>query len=103
MTLVFCLLHSAIAGYTSWSTWRACDQDCGDGIQLRTRNCTDVTGANRGMDCGNNLQEEKACVGLPKCVGEYSDEGLYICIIMIIMYVLCPLGSCSSAFDIKKN
>ncbi|XP_056001709.1 uncharacterized protein LOC125655815 [Ostrea edulis] len=58
----------AKAKYTSWSTWGACDQTCGDGVRTRTRNCTDVTGANRGMDCGNDLQEEKACVGLPKCV-----------------------------------
>ncbi|XP_061167956.1 serine-rich adhesin for platelets-like [Saccostrea echinata] len=58
----------AIPSYTSWSVWGACDSDCGDGLQTRTRNCTDFTGAERGGDCGNELKQEKACVGLPACI-----------------------------------
>nr|XP_022299294.1 uncharacterized protein LOC111108065 [Crassostrea virginica] len=58
----------AVAFYTQWSAWGTCDSSCGDGLQKRTRNCTDVTGADRGQDCGVDVEEQKACVGLPKCV-----------------------------------
>uniref|UniRef100_K1QGK1 Fibrillin-2 n=1 Tax=Magallana gigas TaxID=29159 RepID=K1QGK1_MAGGI len=58
----------AVPYYTQWSAYGACDSSCGDGLQKRTRNCTDITGANRGQDCGPDLENEKACVGLPECV-----------------------------------
>ena len=60
----------AVAFYTQWSAWGTCDSSCGDGLQKRTRNCTDVMGADRGQDCGVDVEEQKACVGLPKCVGK---------------------------------
>lgn len=60
----------AIPYYTQWSVWGPCDSTCGDGLQNRTRNCTDILGASRGQDCGPDLEDKKACVGLPECVGK---------------------------------
>ena len=27
-------------GYTMWNGWGACSSDCGEGIRIRTRTCT---------------------------------------------------------------
>ncbi|XP_062578222.1 mucin-like protein [Saccostrea cucullata] len=58
----------AEAMYSQWGAWGACDQDCKGGVKNRTRSCTDVTGANRGSDCGADLLEETECENLPDCV-----------------------------------
>lgn len=73
-----CIQNSflAVPFYTSWYAWGSCDSTCGDGLQKRTRNCTDVKGADRGQDCEGVNNEEKPCVGLPECVGEYDSKYL---------------------------
>jgi len=47
-----------------WSSWSACSQPCGGGIQTRT--CTNPSPANGGADCvGSNTQtcNTQACIG----------------------------------------
>ena len=68
--LFFCIL--ALAFYTQWSEWGACDQDCKGGVKTRTRSCSDVNQANRGNDCGPELEETLECENLPDCVGKNS-------------------------------
>lgn len=68
--LFFCIL--ALAFYTQWSEWGACDQDCKGGVKRRTRSCSDVNQANRGNDCGPELEETLECENLPDCVGKNS-------------------------------
>lgn len=70
--MCFFLLLLAVASYTQWGEWGACDQNCKGGVQTRTRICSDATGANRGQDCGPDLQETIECENLPACVGKYS-------------------------------
>ena len=38
-------------GFTSWSTWGACDKSCDIGVRVRTRTCTNPAPANGGANC----------------------------------------------------
>ncbi|XP_065939071.1 uncharacterized protein [Magallana gigas] len=58
----------AVASYTQWGKWGTCDQNCKGGVKTRNRTCSDATGANRGQDCGPDLQETIECENLPACV-----------------------------------
>jgi hypothetical protein len=65
---------SAVARYSEWGAFGSCDQDCKGGVKTRNRTCTDVTGADRGSDCGTDLQEKIECENLPDCVGGYPSQ-----------------------------
>jgi len=50
-------------GYTNWSKWSKCSVACGDGVQYRTRSCTNPKPANGGKKCFGNSKETKSCKG----------------------------------------
>ncbi|XP_066920815.1 SCO-spondin-like isoform X2 [Clytia hemisphaerica] len=48
-------------GYTQWSSYGACSETCGAGIQQRTRSCTKPSPAHGGDDCTGADVEERDC------------------------------------------
>lgn len=50
-------------GYTAWSQWESCSKSCGDGLQKRTRSCSNPRPANGGSDCSRlgKAVETKKC------------------------------------------
>lgn len=48
-------------GWSPWGAWWACNADCGGGVQLRTRTCTNPAPANGGKACSGDDTDVQAC------------------------------------------
>ena len=48
-------------GFTDWSPWSNCSEECGEGLKTRTRNCTNPLPQFGGEDCEGNGKEEESC------------------------------------------
>ncbi|WAR18815.1 HMCN1-like protein [Mya arenaria] len=48
-------------GYTLWSVWDGCSATCGDGIQSRSRSCTNPEPQYGGLDCVGDSTEFQPC------------------------------------------
>ncbi|XP_053385726.1 uncharacterized protein LOC123538063 [Mercenaria mercenaria] len=58
----FCHLCTLVDGnWAEWSPWSGCDVTCGNGIQTRSRTCTNPAPANGGLDCLGSAAETKVC------------------------------------------
>jgi len=57
-----CLVHG---GYSDWGKWEACSAQCGGGVQVRRRTCTNPTPRFGGYDC--NKQKLGADVEVRPC------------------------------------
>ncbi|XP_002165061.3 hemicentin-1 [Hydra vulgaris] len=55
---IFVIVHG---GISEWSHWSLCDQNCGFGTQIRTRNCTNPKPANGGMPCSEESLQRRQC------------------------------------------
>ena len=44
-----------------WSTWSECSATCGQGVEHRTRTCTDPTPAAGGKGCVGDKDQQKKC------------------------------------------
>lgn len=56
--------------WAAWSSWSGCDVTCANGIQTRTRQCTNPTPINGGLDCPGSTTESRPC-SFPPCPGKY--------------------------------
>ena len=55
--------------FSTWSKWSNCSKSCGDGVQVRTRSCTDPAPSGGGRACQGNVFEIMECHVL-KCPGK---------------------------------
>jgi len=64
ITSRFFFLILSVDGYWStWNTWGTCSNNCGQGLQTRTRTCTFPTPRNGGDDCSGLAIEAVSCTG----------------------------------------
>lgn len=63
---------SVDGGFSRWGFWSDCSLTCGDGVQTRTRTCTNPPPQGYGEDCDGPLEETRPCNDKP-CPGD--DEG----------------------------
>ena len=68
--------------FSTWSSWGNCSKSCGDGVQVRTRSCTDPAPRGGGRPCQGNAFEIIECHVL-KCPGKcrtihHSNESWHI-------------------------
>lgn len=52
---------SADGGFSRWSFWSECSAVCGQGVQTRTRNCTNPAPQGHGKDCVGDALETRTC------------------------------------------
>ncbi|CAG0902608.1 unnamed protein product, partial [Darwinula stevensoni] len=55
------LAVSVDGGWGVWSPWSPCTPACGNGVQQRTRTCTNPKPSNGGMDCFGEAQQTTPC------------------------------------------
>lgn len=61
-------------GWSSWSSWRACSQECGGGYKIRTRSCDSPAPKYGGADCKGSHYETTTC-NVKRCPG---NDGLFL-------------------------
>ena len=54
--------------YSTWGAWSSCSQSCGNGTQIRIRNCTNPPPQFGGRDCVGPRNETQDCYAGP-CPG----------------------------------
>lgn len=59
--------------FTEWGAWGACSQTCGNGTQIRLRNCTNPPPAHGGLDCVGERNQSQECYTGP-CPGRFRDN-----------------------------
>lgn len=69
-------------GYTMWNGWGACSSDCGEGIRIRTKTCTNPVPGRFGKTClqqglGEPQEEEKCKIKECPIDGGFTDWGEY--------------------------
>lgn len=77
-------------GWSGWTRWSECSNECGGGVQVRSRACQPEDGICEGV-----VEEAKACNPQP-CIGEH--DSLYKNTITIEMhyYMLANRGYVST-------
>jgi hypothetical protein len=86
-------------GWTEWNPWRQCSVSCEEGLQSRTRSCTNPSPANAGKQCvGQNFDVKLCYRGF--CEGGYYNiyiKANYTCtytiIITFYIYSIKKIGS----------
>ncbi|XP_053571495.1 SCO-spondin-like [Bombina bombina] len=53
-------------GWGMWTSWSPCSQSCGQGTQMRSRQCDSPVPQNGGRDCAGDNQQRRECQG-PVC------------------------------------
>ena len=56
-------------GWSAFTSWGTCSNTCGDGVQERSRTCTNPAPALGGSACVGESQESKLCK-LKECPGK---------------------------------
>ena len=64
----FCI--SIDGNFTEWSEWSSCSVTCGNGTQMRHRNCTNPVPAFGGKTCTGEYNETRHCSPANCPVGE---------------------------------
>ncbi|ESN93354.1 hypothetical protein HELRODRAFT_89118, partial [Helobdella robusta] len=60
--------------FSQWTDWSDCSASCGDGLQTRSRTCTNPAPRNGGRACAGSTAEERTCMPRPCPVdGMWSD------------------------------
>ncbi|XP_053376486.1 uncharacterized protein LOC123534263 [Mercenaria mercenaria] len=63
----YCNLCNVTDGkWCSWGPWNSCDVTCGNGTQIRTRQCACPKPQNGGNDCVGDFENSKTC-SLDRC------------------------------------
>ncbi|KAL4238338.1 hypothetical protein ACF0H5_003048 [Mactra antiquata] len=57
--VVYCPIDG---GFANWDIWSDCSQTCDEGIQTRTRTCTDPSPQYGGADCFGSDTDEQSCL-----------------------------------------
>ena len=73
-----------------WSGWGSCSQTCGNGTQLRTRECDGPYYG--GANCSGAWTDETVCTAIP-CPGRWGDR-LTVCTFALLLRisVICILS-----------
>ena len=53
--------RSVDGGWSEYGNWSECSDDCGGGIQIRTRTCDKPAPANGGADCVGGASQAQSC------------------------------------------
>ena len=62
--------NSAVNGMWSlWTEWQQCPVSCGDGVQTRSRTCTNPEPQHGGLTCVGDDQEAQGCSTGDACEG----------------------------------
>ncbi|XP_066483571.1 SCO-spondin-like [Tiliqua scincoides] len=61
-------------GWSTWRPWSPCSQSCGEGIQLRFRQCDNPAPQNGGRGCQGISQQQKPCQDQQDCSEEEEEE-----------------------------
>ena len=62
-------MTSVKGGFAAWSAWGRCFKQCGDGIQRRTRTCTNPKPAYGGANCVGIRTQSRTCK-IKECPGK---------------------------------
>ena len=62
-------------GFSQWSDYGICSEECGEGNHERTRTCTNPEPAHGGKDCQGSQIEIKVCK-IKECPGNASQNSL---------------------------
>ena len=63
-------------GWSTWSTWRSCSENCGGGFQMRTRSCDAPKPKYGGARCRGNYFQTISC-NTENCPG---NDVLFFCL-----------------------
>lgn len=55
------ILHLVDGNWSDWNDWSDCPVTCGDGVQERSRTCTNPPPAFGGESCPGEGEESRAC------------------------------------------
>ena len=58
--MIFCRFP-VDGGLSDWGVWSACSVTCNDGVQARTRDCTNPAPAHGGAGCSGITSEDQDC------------------------------------------
>ena len=62
------ILHVSVDGlWTSWGPWGSCSVSCGDGLQIRERNCSEPAPKFGGRECLGFINETQSCYSGTPC------------------------------------
>ena len=62
------ILNVSVDGlWTSWGPWGSCSVSCGDGPQLRERNCSEPAPKFGGRECLGSINETQSCYSGTPC------------------------------------
>ena len=61
--LLILMIFTLDGNYTEWSSYQRCSKSCGEGVQIRTRTCTNPPAMHGGKDCSHLgvASESKPC------------------------------------------
>jgi len=61
LTHIFEVIVRVHGGLSDWSEWGRCDEECGYGVQTRSRTCDKPAPANGGRRCADDLTMSQRC------------------------------------------
>ena len=61
--------HLVDGGFSGWTQWTQCSEECGKGQRNRTRTCSNPTPAHGGSDCVGDTVQTEVCK-IKECPGE---------------------------------
>lgn len=68
---------SADGRFSRWSSWSECNVFCGEGVEIRTRNCTNPPPQGHGKDCLGAAEEIRSCYK-PPCPNLEVDDANFL-------------------------
>uniref|UniRef100_A0A4W6DVA0 Adhesion G protein-coupled receptor B1 n=1 Tax=Lates calcarifer TaxID=8187 RepID=A0A4W6DVA0_LATCA len=63
-------------GWAGWGRWSVCSQECGGGVQVRSRTCQPEDGVCEGTVEEGRACNPQPCIGKPTCKGPNRSQGL---------------------------
>lgn len=76
ISIINIFFHTSVnGGFSEWSSWSKCNTTCGNGVQTRSRLCSNPPPRNGGKECVGPYEENLACAGF-QCNGKLSVSGI---------------------------
>jgi len=66
------MVYAVDGHWSSWSEWTPCSADCGEGLETRSRTCTDPYPQHGGRPCQGLELESMPCIKRTNCPGMFS-------------------------------